>query len=62
MLRRDLDYTLALKAMNRKYDYSSYKQKIDWIREYIPSAGISSDIIVGFPSETEDEFVYENDV
>lgn len=46
-----------LKAMNRKYDYSSYKQKIDWIREYIPSAGISSDIIVGFPSETEDEFL-----
>ena len=45
-----------LKKMNRGYDSASYLRKIDAVREYIPGAGITSDIIVGFPTETEEDF------
>jgi len=45
-----------LRLMNRKYDSKSYLEKIDMIRNYIPNVGISSDIIVGFPTETEMDF------
>ena len=45
-----------LRKMNRKYDLSSYMRKIDKIKEYIPGAGLTSDIIVGFPTETEADF------
>ena len=40
-----------LDLMNRKYKYEEYKKKIDELREIIPGAGISTDIVVGFPSE-----------
>ena len=41
--------------MNRTYDREWYKQKIDRIYEIMPDCAISSDIITGFCSETEEE-------
>jgi tRNA-2-methylthio-N6-dimethylallyladenosine synthase len=45
-----------LKMMNRTYDSVWYKERVDAIRRIIPDCAISSDIIVGFCSETEEEF------
>lgn len=47
----------VLKLMNRKYTQSDYLKKIDVIRKYIPNVGLSSDIMVGFPTETEEDFL-----
>ncbi len=45
----------VLKLMNRTYDREWYLERVNRIREIIPDCGISSDIIAGFCSETEDE-------
>ncbi len=45
----------VLKLMNRTYDRPWYKQKIDRIRELVPDCAISSDVIAGFCTETEEE-------
>ena len=45
-----------LSLMNRRYPSGQYLEKIDMIRSYIPDAGLSSDIMVGFPTETEEDF------
>lgn len=44
-----------LEKMNRKYDRAKYLQRIEKIREIIPDCAISTDIIAGFCSETEEE-------
>ena len=44
-----------LELMNRTYDREWYMQKIDRIHEILPESAVSSDIIVGFCSETEDD-------
>ena len=45
-----------LKAMNRKYDLEYFKNKIKEIRKIRPEISISTDVIVGFPGETEELF------
>lgn len=47
----------VLKKMNRRYTPEIYEEKIDLIRSYDPNAAITTDIIVGFPSETENNFM-----
>ena len=46
----------VLKRMNRKYDTSRYYDSIKLLREYFDRPGITTDLIVGFPGETEEEF------
>ncbi len=46
----------VLKRMNRKYDKDYFINKIDTIRSIRPDISITTDLIVGFPGETEDEF------
>ena len=48
------DATLA--RMNRKYDTKRYYESVQLLREYFRSPGITTDLITGFPGETEDEF------
>ena len=45
-----------LKRMNRTYTKEHFVQRAQWIREFLPNCGLSTDIIVGFPGETEAEF------
>ncbi len=45
-----------LKAMNRKYDSAHYLDLIDKLRSVCPEIALSTDIIVGFPGETERDF------
>ena len=46
----------VLKAMNRHYDREQYLQKVQIARELMPELVLTSDVIVGFPGETEAEF------
>lgn len=46
----------VLRRMRRKYDTKRYLRSVELLREYFPNPGISTDLIVGFPGETEEEF------
>lgn len=46
----------TLKSMNRHYSKEQYLEKVNLIRKYFPNAGITTDIIIGFPTETDDDF------
>ena len=45
-----------LKAMNRKYTSSDYLKKIEILKKYIPDCAVTTDLIVGFPGETDEDF------
>ena len=45
-----------LKAMNRHYDTEKYLRTVDYLCEKVPDVTISSDIIVGFPGESDEDF------
>lgn len=46
----------TLKRMNRRYDTSEYYEKCLLLRKYFNNPAITTDVIVGFPGETEEEF------
>ena len=45
-----------LKSMNRRYDLKYFKEKVDQIRSLRKDIALSTDVIVGFPGETEEQF------
>lgn len=51
-----------LGLMNRKYTKSDYLDKIDMIKRYLPDVSLSCDVMVGFPTETEEDFAETLDV
>ena len=44
----------TLKTMNRKYDTATFFEKTELLRKYFPNCGLTADLIVGFPGETEE--------
>ena len=46
----------TLKRMNRKYDLDKFEERINYIKSQIEDISITTDIIVGFPNETDEEF------
>ncbi|MQY67280.1 MAG: tRNA (N(6)-L-threonylcarbamoyladenosine(37)-C(2))-methylthiotransferase MtaB [Dehalococcoidia bacterium] len=46
----------VLERMGRRYTAADYKQAVDLIREAVPGVAVTTDVIVGFPGETEAEF------
>ena len=53
-LQSGCDYTL--KRMNRRYTTDEYKEAVQKIRQYFDTPAITTDIIAGFPGETDEEF------
>ncbi|MCL1790271.1 MAG: tRNA (N6-isopentenyl adenosine(37)-C2)-methylthiotransferase MiaB [Peptococcaceae bacterium] len=52
----------VLRAMNRGYTTAEYEERVRALRRVVPGVTVSSDIIVGFPGETEDDFQRTLDV
>lgn len=46
----------TLKRTNRRYNVDEYYKGVELLREYFPDAAVTTDVIVGFPGETEEEF------
>lgn len=46
----------TLKRMNRKYDTAGYMQAVELLRKYFPDVALTTDIIAGFPGETDEDF------
>ncbi|HEX2218267.1 MAG TPA: tRNA (N6-isopentenyl adenosine(37)-C2)-methylthiotransferase MiaB [Gemmatimonadales bacterium] len=46
----------TLKRMLRRYTVAEYLEKIAWVREAVPHVALSTDVIVAFPGETEEEY------
>ncbi|MGH7738433.1 MAG: MiaB/RimO family radical SAM methylthiotransferase [Candidatus Tyrphobacter sp.] len=46
----------VLRRMNRKYTRAQFEERVAWIERDLPGCAITTDIIVGFPSETEEDF------
>ena len=46
----------VLKRMNRRYDTEEYTERVRLLRKHFPDMSLTTDIITGFPGETEDEF------
>jgi tRNA-2-methylthio-N6-dimethylallyladenosine synthase len=46
----------TLKRMLRRYTVEQFREKIRWVREAIPHVALSTDVIVAFPGETEEEY------
>ena len=42
--------------MHRKYDTARYLESVRLLRKYFPGCAVTTDLIVGFPGETEEEF------
>jgi len=45
-----------LRLMRRKYSFKEFAKKVEYFRKYNPKSSITTDIIVGFPQETEEDF------
>ncbi|HHV59989.1 MAG TPA: tRNA (N6-isopentenyl adenosine(37)-C2)-methylthiotransferase MiaB [Clostridiaceae bacterium] len=54
--------TEILKKMNRKYTREKYLELVEKIRDNIPGIALTTDVIVGFPGETEEDFEHTMDV
>jgi tRNA-2-methylthio-N6-dimethylallyladenosine synthase len=46
----------TLKRMLRRYTVAEYLEKIEWVRQAMPGIALSTDVIVGFPGETDEEY------
>lgn len=46
----------VLKAMNRKYTVEDYLKKVDILKKYVPDCTLTTDLIVGFPNESDKDF------
>lgn len=46
----------VLKRMHRRYDTALFQEKLTLLRKHFPDCSLTTDLIVGFPGETEDEF------
>jgi tRNA-2-methylthio-N6-dimethylallyladenosine synthase len=52
----------VLRAMNRKYSVADYKELVRKVKKRIPDIRLTTDMIVGFPTENEDDFVKSVDI